>query len=370
MGKDLKGKELGEGLSQRSDGRYTARYTNRLGKRVQIYGAKLQEVKKKLAEAKYEDEHGLVQAGDSMTVNAWYEYWFSNIKNDLRKNTKMSISDRYRINIKPYIGHMILSQVKPIHCQNALNHMPEHYKQGTIDRARAVMHELFEDAVEYDMILKNPVKKSVKRKSTVKSESKEALTLEEQRLFLQGATQTRYYNLFRFALQTGMRGGEITALKWEDVDFENRTVQVRRTMISDGSINPPKSRSGIREIPLTQEAIQALNDQRERNKRLRQISFEHRDFIFLSKVGTPINIRNVDVRLYHICDRCGIRHISLHILRHTFATRCIEGGMKPKVLQKILGHANINMTMNLYVHATEDEKAKEMREVEKSLMVI
>ena len=93
------------------------------------------------------------------------------------------------------------------------------------------------------------------------------------------------------------------------------------------------------------------------------------DFVFLSKKGTPILNQSYDVILKRLCKKYNLPRISLHILRHTFATRCIEAGMQPKTLQKILGHSNISITMNLYVHVMEDQKQKEIKAIEQMLLL-
>ncbi len=97
---------------------------------------------------------------------------------------------------------------------------------------------------------------------------------------------------------------------------------------------------------------------------------EWKDIVFLCRKGTPVKNSTYDTGLFKYCDRVGIPRFSMHVLRHTFATRCIEGGMKPKTLQKILGHSNIGITMNLYVHITEDEKHREIDLVADALKVV
>ena len=94
------------------------------------------------------------------------------------------------------------------------------------------------------------------------------------------------------------------------------------------------------------------------------------DNVFLCKDGTPTKNSAYDSKLFYYCDKAGIERFSMHVLRHTFATRCIENGMRPKTLQMILGHSNIGVTMNLYVHVTEDEKTKEIRSIEKKLKIL
>ncbi len=144
MGKDLKGKELGVGICQRKDGLYTARFVSkRTGKSVQKYFPKLQECRKWYADAKFEDEHGGINASGDMTVNAWFDYWIENIKGDsIRPNTIRNYKERFEHNIKKCIGNMILSEVKPMHCQNVLNQMKDGYKTSTIYQTRIVLYVL------------------------------------------------------------------------------------------------------------------------------------------------------------------------------------------------------------------------------------
>ena len=97
---------------------------------------------------------------------------------------------------------------------------------------------------------------------------------------------------------------------------------------------------------------------------------EWSEFVFLCRKGTPIKNSTYDTALFKICDKAQIPRFSMHVLRHTFATRCIEGGMKPKTLQIILEHSNIGITMNLYVHTTEEEKLKEIELVADALNVV
>ena len=110
-----------------------------------------------------------------------------------------------------------------------------------------------------------------------------------------------------------------------------------------------------------------LKAQKEKNKKIKEIPEEWKEFIFLCRKGEPVKNSTYDTALFKICDKVGIKRFSMHVLRHTFATRCIEAGMKPKTLQKLLGHSSIQITMNLYVHVTDDEKQKEMELVAEAL---
>ena len=313
---------------------------------------------------------------ESTTVDTWFHYWIDNIKNNnILFNTRRIYSECYVKNIKPMIGNMPLKEVKPLHCQNILNQMATGYSNSVIEHARLVMRMLFDCAVENELIGKNPVTKSVKCTCGRKAKQMRALTIEEQRLFLQTVKGTDNYNQFALLLQTGLRTGEMSGLRWQDVDFEKRTLHIRRTLeyrysVREWKIGEPKTKNSVRDIPLTQEAIDILNNQKEKLKSMKVKSTEFPDSVFLGKHGTPIKNSTYDSKLSYYCDKAGIERFSMHVLRHTFATRCIESGMRPKTLQMILGHSNIGITMNLYVHVTDDEKAKEVQNIEKMLKII
>lgn len=197
MGKSLKGKELGVGISQRKDGLYTARFVDKLGKRRQKYFKKLQDCRNWLADAQFEDEHGNVLQGENPAVDAWYNYWIDNVKGDnIRFNTRRNYNERYERNIKPLIGDMFLKEVKPLHCQNVLNQMSDKYANSVIGHSRLVMWMLFDSAVENELLSKNPVTKSVKCTSGRKPKEMRALTIEEQKIFLETISGTSNYNQY------------------------------------------------------------------------------------------------------------------------------------------------------------------------------
>ncbi|MBR2187463.1 MAG: site-specific integrase, partial [Lachnospiraceae bacterium] len=251
----------------------------------------------------------------------------------------------------------------------------EGYKTTTIYQTRIALYNMLEFAKENDVLINNPCKKSVKSDMGKPSEKKEALTIDVQRKFLEAVVGYSYENRYRFVLQTGLRTGELIGLKWSDIDFKNRTMKIERTMeyrykVGEWRVGPPKSKSGYRTIPLTDEAIHILENQKLKNRSLKLVPIEWKDTVFLCRKGTPVKNSTYDTGLFKYCDRIGIPRFSMHVLRHTFATGCIEGGMKPKTLQQILGHSNIGITMNLYVHITEDEKHREIDIVADALKVV
>ena len=264
MGKDLRGKELGRGISQREDGLYVARYTNKYGKRVQKVLPKLQELRQWLADAQYKEEHSNIDFPDAMTVNAWVEYWIGIKKRIVRPNTVRNYTERYHRNIEPIIGNKMLGSVNTIHCQTIMNRMAdEGYRTSTI---------------EYQ---------------------------------------------YRFLLQIGLRTGEMVGLRWSDVDLENRLLTINRSMeyrhsTGEWRIGEPKSKSGYRTIPLTEEAVEILKLQKQKNRTFIVIPMEWADIVFLCKKGTPVKNSTYDTMLFKLCDKAGIDRFSMHVLRHTF----------------------------------------------------
>lgn len=213
------------------------------------------------------------------------------------------------------------------------------------------------------------------------------LTIEETDIFLEVAQGYRYFNTFSLALETGMRIGELLGLKWSDVDFENRTIYVNRTLVyvtckdeqnpkygkKINEFHEPKTEKGKRKIPMTLKAYQILKRQKLWKAGIeakgKKASEEFKDLVFVTTRNAPVSQNDTDLVMKIISDRIAEEHenfkpLTLHTLRHTFATRCIERGMNPKTVQVILGHSSVNITMNLYCHVTEDTLISEMSKFE------
>lgn len=374
MGKDLKGKELGAGICQRKDGKYAARFTSITQKRIERHFDKVSEAKKWLAEAKYEDEHSNVGASSRMSVNAWFDFWITNIKEKTtRHNTVRNYRERYEHNIRDVIGNMVISEVKPMHCQHVLNLMKDDYKGSTIQQCRITMASMFFYAMQNEIISSSPVTKSVKLPKPVEKKIR-FLTLEEQRKFLEVAVGTSNYYQFLLILNTGLRTGEMAGLRWCDVDFKNRTISVNQTLefrygYQEFRVGEPKSKSGYRTIPMTDTAYNILKIKDEERRSRKVCSLQFKDYVFLNRKGLPTKNSAYDSTLYKLAEKAGIDKLSMHTLRHTFATRAIEAGMQYKTLQTILGHSTLAVTMDTYAHITDDEKEKEMKKFEEAFKI-
>ena len=388
MGKNLKGKECGKGICQRKDGLYKARFTDKTGRRREKHFRTVPEARNWLDDARYEDKHQEFFVDSEITVDSWFDFWHTYIIADLAPNTRRNYQERYIQNIQPVIGRMMLKDVKPMHTKIVLNRMYDKYAGGTIRQTYIAMGTMLRAAVNNDLIQKHPMDGVRYTKPVRAKDNIHYLTIEEQKRFLETAKHYHNYHQYALILETGLRTGELIGLTWDAIDWEKRTLTVNKTLEFRYKQNcwragPPKTVSSYRTIPLTNRAFEILQEvysQRHIRKQSEELSQEldyidrrtgeekHmvlKDLVFINwRTGMPAKNSSYDTYLYRICDKAGINHFCMHALRHTYATRAIESGMQPKILQKLLGHASIQTTMDRYVHVTDESMEEAIRQFE------
>ncbi len=394
MNRNKNGRIIDKGITLRKDGLYSARFVDKTGVRQTKYFHSIPEARNWLEEARYTDKHNQTILSTETTLNEWFDFFVNNIIIDLAPNTKRNYKERYYRNIQPLLGNMLLTEIKPLHCKLVFNQMENSdYSGSTIRQAYICMGTLFKSALDNDLITKHPMNgvrfnKPVKEASDIK-----VLTIEEQQKFLEVAKNSHNYYQYALLLETGLRTGELIALTWNDVDFENRTLTIRKSMeyrYSNGCwrAGPTKSPQSYRTIPLTNRALEILETiykNRPYQKHSETLSqnleyldrhtgktqtFSMEDLIFLNwRTGEPAKNSSYDTHLYKLCDKANIKRFSMHTLRHTYATRAIESGMQPKVLQMLLGHSNLKNTMDRYVHVTDESMIKAVEQFENNKLM-
>ena len=380
MGKDLKGKELGVGLSQRKDGLYQARYSDRWGKRKTIYGKNPRELRKQLAEAIASNEN-FSSIKDKITLDKWFARWMEIYKEkSIRPNTKREYTHVYRKNISPYLGGRLINSLVKSDIQQLIDKASDdNYGYEKQNKIKVILRDMLQRAVEDNLIINNPVS-GIKLRADREIKAK-SLTVEEQRVFFDYCRNTFYDNLFNVAVNTGLRPGELFALQLSDINFEKGFIDVNKTLVyqkyldddrKEFHVEPPKTKQSYRKVPINSVCRTYLEEQR----RLKEVISQKRpkqqnDYLFVTKFNTPLNSV-----IYSDAIKAVIRQINLtrpfdnqfeifsgHTFRHTFATRCFENGVDAKVVQNYLGHANLKMTMDLYTHVTEEKSFTDIEKI-------
>jgi len=378
MAFDLSGKRLPEGITQRADGRYMGRFRHG-GDRYTVYDNDLREVKKKYANLKYEVEHGLFAKQDNITVSGWFDIWMKEYKEPTVKQGTVGVyRDNFRSYIEKPLGRKKLKDIRPEHIQRIYNNLNRKgYSRNTIELVSVVLSGMYKQALKNKVIIENPVPLATLPKISEHKEPR-VMTVEEQRIFLECAKDSYLNDLFILALATGMRSGELRGLQWQDVDFKDKTIHIKNTLVyvnKDYLLDTPKTPTSRRDIPLIDNAVAVLKRQKlkqSENRMLLGDKWKNKEglenLVFTTMTGYPINRDMLKQELNRVVaeiqkEHKEFKHITPHTFRHTFATRCIENGMPPQVLKTILGHSKLSMTMDLYSHVLPNTKATEIQKI-------
>lgn len=380
--KDHKGRKLREGESWRSDGRYSYRYTDiRTGKRLTIYAQDLPELREKEKQIAKDMEDNILTDGaiKKMTLNTLFSRYMAT--RELADSTRTNYINIWNNRVKDEIGNIKVVQMLPSHVKAYYAKLSKAgYAYSTIKFIHNMLYPALEMAVDDDIIRKNPAKGSISDYGRP-AEEREALTLSQQEKMLAFVQKhnvyNAYYPMLTIMIGTGLRCGELIGLTWKDVDTKARTVSIDHQLIyknlGDGCrfhISTPKTESGVRTIPMTQDVLKAFEEQRKINFMLgksKDVEVEgYKGFVFMAKTGRPLMPSAVNNVLYNIVDAYNkeevkaakkehrkaelLPKISAHIMRHTACTRMAECRMDIKVLQYIMGHAHIDVTMEVYNH--------------------
>ena len=386
--RDNKGRILRTGESQRADGRYMYKYVNRAGETKVVYSWKLVatdrvpkgkrddlSLREKEREIQRDLEDGIDTKGKKMTLCELYAKKTAQRIN-VKKNTlagRKYLMDALK---QDKLGSRSIDSIKPSDAKEWAVRMKEKgYGFKTISNYKRSLKASFYMAIEDDYVRKNPFDFQLSEVIDDDSESRQALSEEqEEKLlsFLQYDTvYQKYYDDVLILLKTGLRISELCGLTVQDLDFENHTLNINHQLLRNQEgyyIETPKTKCGIRKVPMSEEAGKVFQRVLKRKKTGKGIVIDgYRNFLFLNQKGMPMTacyytstLRNI-VKKYNKYHDEPLPKITPHILRHTFCTRLAQKNMNPKNLQYIMGHSSIMITLNLYAHASQTGANMEMR---------
>lgn len=391
--KDAKNRVLKEGEYQRDNGTYEFKWRDKFGNRHSVYAKTLESLREKEIEVRRDISDGIKVKKQSTTINDLYHIWMK-LKRGLKDNTFQTYKFMYEQYVEPGFGNMKIQDLKRTDVRAFYNQLKDEYclKSNTVDCVHTVLHQVLELAVDDNLLRFNPADKAIKSLGMTHGEDatkRRALTVAEQDAFESFLCRTarlmKWSSIFTVMLWTGMRVGEVTGLRWCDVDFEHDTVDVNHTLVyykaQDGkmrfAINTPKSDAGRRVVPMLSDVKAAILREKEYQKELGikcNVTIDgYTDFIFVNQHGGVYHQATLNRALRRIVKRYNaslphdfepnrvvLPEFTNHSLRHTFATRMCEAGVNPKAMQEILGHADFGTTMDTYAEATTDLKKSEL----------
>lgn len=388
---------LRKGESQRKDGNYDYRWTTRDGKRHSVYAKTLEELRAKEDEILRDKCDGIKTEARYVTINDVFEVW-KQLKHGLKDNTFQNYKYMYEQFVKPDFGNTRVSQLKKSDVKRFYNMLADEraLKVSTIDSIHTVLHQVLDMAVDDAYLRNNPsdnVLKELKQAHNFDTEKRKALTVAEQELFLDFLRRNHQYNhwypIFAVMVGTGLRVGEVTGLRWCDIDLKENLIDVNHTLVyynhaENGcyfNINTPKTKAGVRNVPMLEFVKQAFIEERKyqmANGIRCSVKIDgYTDFIFVNRFGAAQHQGTLNKALRRIIRDCNdevlerneenpvlLPRFSCHSLRHTFTTRMCEAGVNIKVIQDALGHSDISTTLNIYADVTKELKKKEFEGLE------
>jgi integrase len=354
-------------------GAYTV-YTATGPKRRYVTGKTRDNVRSKLTKAMSDRDGGLVFDAGNLTVGEYLDRW---LENSVKDTVRPSTYEVHRYMIHPYIvpalGRLKLKDLNPVHVRGFYREkLDSGLSSATVRKIHSILRKALKQAV-LDGLTHRNVCEAVK---PPKVEHKEIRPLDRRqtKALLEVAIGNRLEALYVLAVHTGMREGELLGLKWEDVDLERGVLRLRHALVREGGkvvlgdLKTPKSRRSVR---LTYAAAEALRSHLERQlaemERMGSL-YQSGGLVFGTESGTLINPSNLRNRSFKpLLKRAGLPHICFHDLRHTCATLLLSQGTHPKLVQELLGHVTIAMTLDTYSHFLPSMGDQTVRAMEAAL---
>jgi integrase len=362
-------------IRKRPNGTYEARISLPDGSRKSYYGKTQKEVNSLMIQALARQENGIPPIRDErLTVAQYLKDWLAGKQPPaVRPRTYRFYGQMLNMYVVPTLGRYRLTKLMPDAVQRCLNDLLRHGLQATTVRhVYSVLHNALHDAERIGVVQRN-VTELVRPPKQTNQEERPVFTKEQVQRFLAAAEKDPHYTLFLLAIATGMRPGELLALRWQNIDLEKRMLHVRATLnvpeilkaalgdqpssadVREQMIFPePKTRRSRRQITLSLIAVEALLAHRAKQNEQRLAvgqAWDDLDLVFANQVGHPLRLGNVEGRHFHpLLSMAGLPQIRFYDLRHTATSLLIEEGQSFKTVSDRLGHTSVVLTLDRYAH--------------------
>jgi integrase len=367
----------GEGsITRRKNGGWSAQYTVHTAegrKRKTLYGKTRQEVAAKLARALSDREGGLIFDAEGLKLGEYLGRWLEDsVKGTVRNTTYERYEQITRTHIVPMLGAIKLKALTPTHVRGLYKEKLSSLSPRTVQYIHVTLHKALKQAVSDGLIPRNATE--AVKPPQVRREEIRPLTPEQVKMLLDAASGDRLEALYVLAVHTGLRQGELLGLKWDDIDLQARTLQVRRALTTAKGgprLAAPKTKGSRRRVSLTRVAAQAFKGHLERQ--LEEIDragslWQENGLVFASETGAPLDRRDLTSRRFKpLLERAGLPHFRFHDLRHTCATLLLTQNVNPKVVSEMLGHSSIAITLDTYSHVLPNMQDSAARALEEAL---
>jgi integrase len=343
------------------------------GKRCYVSAKKKTDTERALRQAMADADRGLVFDAGTLTLGDYLNRWlYDSVKDTVRNTTYERYEQIARKHIVPALGNVKLKDVTPTHVRTLYKDKLQSLSPRSVQYIHVTLHKALRQAVNDGLISRNATE--AVKPPQVGREEINPLTPEQAKELLEAARGDRLEALYVLAIHTGLRQGELLGLKWDDVDLEAGTLQVRRTLTTtEGGpvLSAPKTKGSKRSVRLTQSAVEALRSHLE--CQLGEIDragslWQENGLIFASETGEPLERRNVTkYKFWPLLKRAGLPQVRFHDLRHTCATLLLTQNVNPKVVSEMLGHATIAITLDTYSHVLPNMQSEAAKALEDAL---
>jgi integrase len=370
----------GEGgiTRHKKSGLYMARYTVETPtgkKRKTFYGETREEAHEKLVEALSNRNKGLVFDADNIKLSEYLGRWLADSARDtVRTTTFERYEQMVRLHICPVLGKLKLKDLTPVHVRGLYREkLDAGLSPRTVQYVHVTLHKSLKQAVMDGLIPRNATE--AVKPPQVRPKEMRPLAPEQVKVMFQATRDDRLEALYVLAVTTGLRQGELLGLKWEDVELEASTLQVRRTLSTakgGSQLTAPKTKGSRRTVRLKQSAVNALRSHLLK-RQLEEIDragslWRENGLIFASETGKSLDRRYVTThRFKPLLKRAGLPQIRFHDLRHTCATLLLGRNVNPKIVSEMLGHASIAITLDTYSHVLPNMQSEAAKAMEDAL---